>query len=315
MIPPFLKLRLKQTLRSIFTVGIFRLPIVIILLAFLLAVIFSLCNDKEYSLYLVIAILFIVLTIQTKRSDKVFLKTNFSNYQFLYLVDYFLICLIPLLCLLWHFQFGNAAILLLGCFFICFLDKNINHRKTRNTKIQKLIPDACFEWKSGIRRMFIPIIIFMTFGLGASFFIVVVPLAILLLTIFVLEFYNQNEPYQFVLSYEMGSKQFLFHKIKMQISLFSAMILPLIFVFLIFHYQYWYVIIAEYVILMSLIIYNILLKYAFYIPNGQVPAAYIMIVLFFGVILPIFVPVVWGLTIYFYFKAQQRLNFYLNDYN
>ncbi|MCL1943558.1 MAG: hypothetical protein FWF54_08465 [Candidatus Azobacteroides sp.] len=314
MIYPFIQIRFKQILRDILNIGIFRFLVAAFLLIFLSAVIFSLCDNKKYAHYLTIAILFFILSIQFKRHDKTFLKTNFRYYQLYYLADYYLICLIPSCFLLWHFRVVDVLILLFGCFFICFLDANITH-STRNTKLQQWIPGACFEWKSGVRKMFVPMVIFMIIGLCGSFLIAVVPIIILFLSFCILDFYSKNEPYQFVLSYEFGSKRFLFYKIKMQIYLFSVLIAPLFILFIIFHYQYWYIIIIEYIILISLQNYNILLKYAFYIPNGQTPTAYIMIGLLFGLFMPIFIPIIWVLSIYFYFKAQRILNFYLNDYN
>jgi hypothetical protein len=280
--------------------------------AFLVAGVFSL--SANHPSYLTMATIFILGMIQIKRPDKIFLKTHFRHYRLFYLMDCLLITAIIFFCLLWHFQWVDAVILLLCCLAVCFLEVDFTG-KTRNTKIQDRIPNVCFEWKAGIRKMFLPIMILWISGIAGSFLIAVVPVVVFFLGILMLEFYGETEPYQFIMAYELGIKRFLWQKIKMQTLLFSTMILPLIFMFLIFHYQYWYIIGIEYVVVISLHIYIILLKYALYVPNGRISGAFSMIGLLFGLIVPIFISVIWGLSIYFYFKAKQRLNIYLNDYD
>jgi hypothetical protein len=57
-------------------------------------------------------------------------------------------------------------------------------------------------------------------------------------------------------------------------------------------------------------------KYAFYEPNIKSPAAQIYVALgALGGIIPVFLPVVWLMTILFYSKSVNKLNFFLNDYN
>jgi hypothetical protein len=153
-------------------------------------------------------------------------------------------------------------------------------------------------------------------GLFTSFFIGSVPIVLFILGVIPFSFYEKGEPYQMILAYEMGPTQFLFRKIKMQISLFSLLSLPLIAAFLIFHRETWYIPIIEYFIFISLYIYLILTKYAFYEPNRKSPPAQVFgaIGAFSGII-PVFLPLVWLLSIRFFFKSKENLNVYLNDYN
>jgi len=57
-------------------------------------------------------------------------------------------------------------------------------------------------------------------------------------------------------------------------------------------------------------------KYAFFEPNIKSPAAQVFLNIGgVGLILPIFLPVIWLLTVRFYIKSVNNLNFFLDDYN
>lgn len=85
---------------------------------------------------------------------------------------------------------------------------------------------------------------------------------------------------------------------------------------MVFHHDIWYIPIIEYFIFISLYIYVILTKYAFYEPNSKSKAAQVFGVIgVIGGIIPVLLPVVWLLSIRFFFKSKENLNIYLNDYN
>ena len=72
-----------------------------------------------------------------------------------------------------------------------------------------------------------------------------------------------------IFAYEMGPTKFLTHKIKMQLSLFTILTMPLIIAFLFFYPDKWYIPISEYFIFITAHTYIILTKYAFYKPNDN----------------------------------------------
>lgn len=189
-------------------------------------------------------------------------------------------------------------------------------QKSLNSTIQRLIPSGSYEWKAGMRKSLIVVTITWILGLLTSFFIGSVPAVIFILGILSWDFYEKCEPLEMILSFELGADSFLIQKIKNQVIIYSIFVVPLIMMFTVFHYEYWYIPVIEYFLFITSHIYLILTKYAFYQTNNQPAGAQV-----FGtigimcIIIPIFIPVVWLLSIRFYNKSKENLNFYLNDFN
>jgi hypothetical protein len=224
--------------------------------------------------------------------------------------------MVPLfICLIYN----NQLISLFSSIALISLIINLDFKtrqKSLNTSIQKMIPSDCFEWKGGVRKNLYLIIALWIIGLGTSFLIGSVPIVLFVLGILPWSFNEKSEPIQMILAYELGPAKYLMHKIKMQLSLFSILSIPLIIAFLLYHPDKWYIPIAEYFIFITSYIYIILTKYAFYQPNNKSTGAQAWIAIgALGMIIPVLIPVVWLLSIRFYFKSRNNLNFYLNDYN
>jgi len=315
MIEAFVKIRLKQFYRGLIGIGLIRIIFLIGLLAFIVLMLFIETSKYPDTFYVTGITALIILVVHTKRQDKSFLKINFANYKLICFVEYLILASIIIAFLIFHFQWIPLLLLLSALYLIIHLDLKTRQRNL-NTKLQQLIPSECFEWKGGIRQTLFILITLWIIGLCTSFFIGSVPIVLFILGIIPFSFYEKGEPYQMILAYEMGTNQFLFHKIKMQISLFSILTIPLIAAFLVFHHERWYIPIIEYFIFISLYIYLILTKYAFYEPNSKSPSAQVFGAIgAFGGIIPVFLPVIWLLSIRFFFKSKENLNIYLNDFN
>jgi hypothetical protein len=315
MIEAFIKIRLKQFYRGFIGIGLFRFLFLILLAGYLFVFVFMLTATQQSALYIAGITALIVLFIQTKRKDKLFLKTNFNRYQFIYLVDYIVFTSIVITFLMIHMQWIPLSILLSAICLITQVDIKVKQRSL-NTRLQLMIPSECFEWKAGVRQTFFILVPIWIIGFCTSFFIASVPIVLFVLGIIPILFYEQGEPYQMIVSYEMGTNRFLMHKIKMQFILFSILSLPLMIAFIVFHYEIGYIPIVEYFIFVSIHTYLILTKYAFYEPNSKSQAAttYGAIGAVSGII-PIFLPVVWLLSVRFFLKSRKNLNIYLNDFN
>lgn len=149
-----------------------------------------------------------------------------------------------------------------------------------------------------------------------SFVVGVVPIAIIALAYIIFSFYQQNESVPILISGELGTKKFLWYKIANLQFLFTLMIAPLLIAFFIFHPQLWFVPVLEYVLFSFIFIYIVLMKYAFYVPGLKNSANQVLIA--FGplsIFVPFMLPVIWLLSIKFYFNAKSNLKIYLNDYN
>jgi hypothetical protein len=279
--------------------------------------VFKLTADFSSSCWLVALSLLVFVNIQQKRKDKLFLKTHFQNYKLIYLIEYSFLSSGLFVCLLIRLQWIPLLILLIGLIGIIHLNPN---RKvyTINTKLQRMIPDANFEWKAGVRRTFYLFISVWLLGIIFSFSPIGVPAALFVLSIIISSFYDKSEPFIMLSIYEKNSSRFLLYKLKSNLLLFSIVSLPLILAFVLFHPHIWFIPVVIYFIAIILQTYLIFLKYTFYCVSGNLSPEYSvlsLIGLVFGLILPIFLPIVCILSVYFYFRAQTNLNPYLNDYN
>ena len=315
MIGEFINIRFKQVYRAIVGIGLFRAIFLAVLVGFLGFILFKQTEILPNSYYLLGIYLLVIVLIQLKRQDKLFLKSHFNNYKLICFTEYLILSIPLLACLTYHSQWLSNLILFPSLFLIVNLDLKVKGRNL-NTKIQQCIPYDNFEWKGGLRKSFFYIVPLWIISLATSFFIGSVPIAIFILGLVPLGFYEKSEPYQMILAYEMSTRRFLFHKLSLQIILFSFITIPLIISFMFFHYEHWYITLAEYLIFISLHIYFILAKYAFYEPNSKSATTVI-----FGSIgatamfFPFLLPVVWLLSVWFYIKSTDKLNLYLNDYN
>ncbi|MDA3867548.1 MAG: hypothetical protein PF489_12485, partial [Salinivirgaceae bacterium] len=255
-----------------------------------------------------------VMLIHLKRRDKLFLKSHFSDHKILMLSEYIVLSVPFISCFLIHKQWV-ALSELSGLLIIVNLNLKAKHSNL-NTKLQKLIPDDAFEWKAGLRKQFFIVVPVWMIAAVTSFFVGSVPIAIFIIGISTLSFFDRCEPFQVLLSYELSSQKLLLLKIKRQLQLFSILVVPLLILFLLFNFDRWYIPIAEYFIFCCLHVYTIMTKYAFFEPNIKSPAAQIFFSIgVVGGMIPIFLPVIWLLTIWFYVKSVDNLNFFLNDYN
>lgn len=315
MIQAFLKIRFKQFSRTIQGLGLIRFIFLLALVVFSAFILFVQTSKTPESFYASGVYLMIIFFIQLKRADKTFLKIHFRNFRQILMMEYLLLTLPLFFCLFYHLQWVSVISVALITVIIVNIDFKPSARSL-NTAIQRLIPPDCFEWKSGLRKTLFIILSLWVIGIGTSFFIGSVPIALAILGILLWGFYEKGEPIRMILAFEKGTNSFLIHKIKTHLAFISVLAVPLIAAFLFFHPDKWYVPVGEYVIIISTNIYVILTKYAFYQPGNKSNGAQAFeLIGAIAMILPFLIPVVWLLSIRFYFKSRENLNFYLNDYN
>lgn len=253
--------------------------------------------------------------IQIKRSDRQFLKINFSKHRLVLITEYLLLSVPLFICLLFHKQWLPLISFIVLLIFLPNIDIKPRQRSL-NTFVQRLIPSDCFEWKSGIRKSLFYIIPIWIIGLGTSFYTGSVPVVLFVLGLFPLGFYEKGEPVQMITAYERGPQRFLFYKIRLQTIIFSILSFPLILAFLLFHPGLWYIPLVEFAIFTTVHIYTILTKYAFYTPSIKISGAQAFgIIGAIGIFFPFLLPLIWLLSVRFYIKSKKNLNLYLNDYH
>jgi hypothetical protein len=311
-----LLIRVKQLYRILNGLGLFR----VFLLAglgfpFFLYILYFQTKLVTSSFYLIGFFLSVVIAIQLSRKDLHFLRVHFIHYRILVMIEYMLISVPLMVCMILHGQWLLGSLYFLTLPAVSFIEIRIPV-KSRNTLLQRGIPSLCFEWKSGIRKNFLLIIFLWITGLCTSFFMAGVPVVIFMLGIFPMTFYSKCEPLQMLIAPESGAGRLLMRKIVSNLVLFTVLTLPLLLAFLLSHAEYWYIPVVEYIIFAFVHAYTILVKYAFYVPeqNFSGSQAFGMIGVM-SLFLFFLMPLVWVLSIYFYFKSRKVLEPYLNDYN
>lgn len=257
----------------------------------------------------------LVFFISFKRKDLDFLRLYFPNYYIVIILENIFISLPLLIILVYYNLWLYIGIYLVLLVFSSIFRVEINKR-TVNSIIQQKIPDYNFEWKAGFRKnLFVLVFLWFT-GLLASFFMATIPVVVFFLGIIILNFYEKTETLEMLFAQELNSKQFLRNKILCHLKDFSILISPLIIVFIIFHFQYYYIALVEFFAFLILIIYSILLKYTFYKPDEKSGA--MQTFMSFGIIslfIPFLLPVTLILAVVFAYKSHNNLKYYLDDFN
>ncbi len=315
MIKAFIKLRAKQTYRELCEIGLMRSIFVLMLLCFLLVTMFLAVQEDKITSYIIAGFLFVFLLIHVKRKDKVFLQTRFSNHKYIFQVEYLLLAFPLIISLLLNYKWQQLIILILGGFAISYMNY-IPEKRSLNTKLQKFIPNEMYEWKAGSRKLMFIVVPFWTVGLFTSFFIGSVPVTIFVIGISLLGLYETCEPYQMIIASEKSPRKFVNRKILLHTWLFTVISMPLVVAFIAFHVEYWYIAVVEYLVFISLHIYFILIKCAYYQSNKKPAPAQIMNILgAISLIIPLFLPVIWLFSIIFYSNSLKTLNYYLDDFH
>ena len=315
MIKELLRIRLKQLFRIVIGIGIFRTILLFGVFSFALLAMFVKLEEKSYQEIIVGIVVLIIFSIHINRKDKVFIKIYAINSKKVFLTEYILFS-IPLIVSLIYYNLWIYTFFYLLFLIVILFVKTGTRKSNLNSIFQKIIPNDNFEWKSGLRKNLFWFVGIWLIGLLSSFFIASIPIVIFILGAMVLNFYEKHEPLEILIANELNSKKFLIKKLKNHLFAFFIVIFPLILSFVIFNPEYYYIPLIEFIIFSILIVYTILLKYAFYRPNNRLSAPGVFIMLgMVSLFIPVLAPIVLLLSIKFLFQAIDNLNIYLNDFN
>ena len=311
-----LKIRVKQSCRIFLQIGVIYMILIAIIIVVVGVSTYISLTDLPKTCYISAFWLLIIAFIHSRRKDYTFLLLSMKFPRAICGTEYVLLSVPLAILLLINSQYLIAIILLASTFSIGFLKiKTTWKRKTLNTFLQQLIPNDMYEWKAGIRKSFFPILIFWLLGLSLSFFVASVPIALFFIGIIMIDFYDKNESWQMLISFEKRPQALLMHKIKEHTLSLLILFAPLILAFMLFHSAYWHIPLVELVILLSIHIYAIISKYALYSHSDeQGSSAYLLIGTLIG-LFPVTTPILWIASIFLFFKARNNLNTYLHDYN
>lgn len=317
MIDKIIKLRAKQFYRSCANLGVRNTLFFLTLLILYFVAIFEKTPKNSDGIYLVAFHLFLIFGFHLSRKDKKFLSSIVSSTFRIYFAEYLLLSSPFILMACFFFRFDYAIYQILGVFLIAFFDVSFGFKEQNfNTFLLKLIPAHCFELKSGFRKNFWLCSFFYVLSLIFSFLLASVPLMLLFLAAIFYSFYQKSEPRLFLEACALPPKKFLAHKLTSSIFVFIALHIPLLGLFAIFHSQYFFIILAEFMITLNGLILIIFLKYAMYAPERNLSANAIFIGLALGsIFMPFLIPVISVMSFVYYKKAIQNLTQYLDAYH
>ena len=333
MIATLLKLHLKQLGRALLELGVVRSIIVLALVFFTLARIYTLTPPLTY----VVAVLVFLslISLHTFRKDKIFLQLIDVRPRLLYLVEYHLLASPVYLEFLLNSHWLEVAGLL-GVITLIPLVTVKPIFKASRIRSLSFIPASAFEWKSNLRKQGIWIGLLYVSALVLYAYPFVTLLVIVIFTFIVTTFYNEAEPRSMVEVFsghpapprnvsgvirgypgsgiaEASPQAFLLQKGKTHLFLFWTGCLPLILVFLLVNTEYWYVLMIWFLISSIIQLLSIMLKYSFYEPGNTINKDVFMFIYFLSLFVPFFVPVPLMMLFYYYRRAKNNLSVYLDD--
>ena len=311
-ISSLLILRLRQVKRILQDIGFVYLVLLspLLFIAVLKIWEFLVKTESAYSLGLIISLFFLV--IHLNRKDGHFLpRLPISSFQACF--SEYLLAWIPLAIIAgFAGNWQSPLFLLFSIFLISFIPPGWLKTNISSRWSFQQTPKLAFEWRSGLRKHFFPIVVLYIAGLGLSFFTATLPIVAFLILTFLMTFYENLEPKELMeIFFDKGS--FLWTKVKLHSSVLHLFFLPLYFLFMIFHYPYWYVLAFIIIFLQSVITFALFYKYAFYRPKRKKVSAstgnaiFLMCALF-----PLTFPISLAMLFIYGHKAKNNLAEYYN---
>ncbi|MCV9388367.1 hypothetical protein [Reichenbachiella ulvae] len=303
-------------IRLLTEAGLWRTILLVMIVACVSVFAFISLSQKP-NVYYVLGITMTLLSgLHYKRSDIVFLHLISARTFVILLLEY-IVLLLPLLIMLAVYGWWLSMLVLISFALVISL---VPSESNPLSKIRNPLPQAVlgtsFEWKAGVRKFGYLLLLLVLIGLGASFFLFSVPLAIFLIGLIVYGFYEKSEHYALLIVFERRPSAFLWLKVTQVVLQFSVLIAPLVLAFVWMHSSLWYIVVIEWLIFLFVFNYTVLLKYAFYKsnPSDKVPPLFAALGLgsFF---LPPLLLLIWILSIYFCRKSLSNLSIYIDDFD
>lgn len=284
----FLQFRIKQVSRLFAELGLVRLFLLITVLLVFIG--FKATDLPEQAFLLVLFYLLLILPFHFSREDHTFLRKLALPKEAFFAAEYNVL-VFPYSVLLMYKQRWEAILLghILVTLFIFIPSITINKKRSTNSLLTKSIPKHLFEWRCYLRqrKVFFLVCYFLTILL--SFYSYVVPIGILIFLTAMPEVYNHLESKEVIETYPKYSS-FLRTKLKDHSLFIHLLFLPLYLLFLVFHYEIWYILVVLLLIIESSVCFCLFYKYSRFnsstsVIHNQIPFAifFISLLLFFPI--------------------------------
>ena len=314
MIQKFLNIRWIQLKRSLQDLTVFHVIALLIILFFAGIYVLSFIQKNHNSASIIFGTSVISITIlHLKRLDKRLINIVSRRPLSIFGSEYLLLTFPFFLILIYlkAYLFSFLLISIMMC--IALINKDLGVNKGVST-FSKYIPANAFEWRAGMRKQGIVIAIFYSLALAFSW-VRVAPIIFLFFGLAAIsQFFVDCEPLSILMISRDTTPIFLRKKITQSLRIYAIFTLPILLFSMIFVPDLWFVAPIFFVVACFNIANFILTKYAFYHPNFDVGAGSILSQLsLLGSILPFLLPLPFFLVVWNYFKAKQKLNYYLSS--
>lgn len=306
------KIRRAQLVWEIKNLGIFNL-FYAGLISTLLFFIYQYSKTLNGAILVSIGLLFAVLSIHLNRKDSTFIHHHIEKPNkaifWEYMPLYGLFILPVSFTVHWYF----VPIYWLGIFAISFLSINASYR-TRFSFLNQFIAPKHFEAISGLRQYLIPTSIIYALA-WATCWVKGLPLFLLwTITAIGASFFTYAEPLHILRQTEKSPIGFLKHKACNYSKAMTILYSPIIILNFFMHPDLWFLQLPFLPIHLMLLVLAIFIKYANYRPNTDLRHIQtIMSINIFGGIIPFLMPLPIFFTVIYYFKAKNKLKYFLHD--
>lgn len=252
----------------------------------------------------------ILLSIHLNRTDKDFVQLILHRPYMMYLLEYVVLAF-PVW--IWLMYLGNwlaVGILFLAVLVVGAIPLTIRLRRRQSPLLR--FPASFtkhYEWVNGLRKSTYLMLPLYIVGLALSGYTATIPIVLFLLGLMTTDFYMDCEPRIFLELYDGNARSFLRKKIRDHLIIFWLCALPLVALFLVFHYSYWYILLVVIFVVSVFPVLSITLKYASYQPNIRLTQNSFTLGLMVAFLcVPFTQPVPLVMTVIYYRRAVKNLN-------
>ena len=307
-----LYIRLKQLQRELNGLGLYVLPFAAIA-GYLAYIFFKQFEQGKNVVFLLSGLTVICFTIQFYRKDKSFIYKHIAKPHVQIFSEYLALTLPFSVSSIFTESWLYYPLFLLLIYCIPFVKFQFRQRTVLKNLSSVISPDS-FEWISGIRKQFIPIISLYVLAAGFCWFRILPLLLLWLITILITSFHTECESIQILREQVTDPTKFLLQKIKTNSIYIIILYTPLIIINTIFNKEFFLINMLFIPMQISLVCFAICLKYSLYRPNkiqtaNNIPLAIVSL----GSLLPHLIPVPAILSVIYFYKAGNNLQNYLND--
>lgn len=310
MISKLLVFRFRQLLRMLRGIGVVYLILVFVLLfGGIMGAIEQLVKSDAPALGLLG--IFFVFFIHLNRKDIGFLSKLDIFTPKLFAAEY-LISLLPLsLTFIFSENYGAAILQNAGLILISFIKPISGFSGGFSSRLDfKMLFRQAFEARSYLRQFVIPLGLVYVFLLGTAMFVAPAILAAFFIAITFAAFFDEVESKELFEVFHF-KKGILTSKIQTYLGLYFSLMIPHILLFLVLHFEYWYLLLAALFFGSTVILFNIFYRYAQFTPyrrrvyNSTANSFFI-----FSILVPFFYPVTLVYLLIYWRRARKNIQFY-----